>query len=114
MKSKIKGLYKFIFVIGIITVIALILMIPAVSRQAEKVTGIAASKIRNTAADVVSIAVAIMLISFGVAALAAVPWVGVILIGVGIGLLAYTLWPLLSRGSSGSGSMNGNYLQKVA
>jgi hypothetical protein len=72
--------------------------------SAEKAT--ISSKIQNTAKIIVGVSIGLFLISSGVAALA-IPVVGIAMIAVGAILVAYSLWPFISKPSAMSGSIQG-------
>ena len=84
----------FLTVVVMVTVIAIILLIPPVTAKVSAWTGIAASKINTVAVTVVGTGVGLILIYFGVAALGALPIVGVGLIIAVVAVLAHSLWPV--------------------
>ena len=97
MKSKLKMIYRIIAVLTFVIAVCLIfIFIPPVTAAVSRWTGIAADKITSTMSMVFSSAVGLLLISFGVTALAALPIVGAILIGIGVVILIWALWPLFS------------------
>lgn len=87
-------------VIAFIVIIALVCMIPPVAAAVGGVIGWTGEKLKSVAGTVVAIGVSVLLMTLGVMALAASPIIGAALLIVGIGLLAYSVWPLFS--SSGS------------
>lgn len=97
MKKRSIG-FKLIALMAFVVVVCIILLIPPVTAKVATMTGITSAKIKYVAQTIIGAGVGLMLISFGVAALTA-PIVGIILIGIGITLLAYSLWPLF-KGSS--------------
>jgi len=115
MNKKFKTIGKIIFVLAVIVIICILLMIPQVANKASELTGISAQKIKNTASAVVGIAIGLLFIHFGVAALA-VPMVGIPLIVIGV---VITGWFTYSSGWFGnsSGSIpigTPGQLQKIA
>ena len=103
----------FISILGFVVLVCIILLIPPVTTKVSSWTGIAASKIKYVAQTVVGAGVGLMLISFGVAALAA-PVVGFTLIVIGLTILAYSLWPLFKSGSAMTVSSNLNNMGTAA
>lgn len=93
-----KGRFGKIITIGLVVImaIAMLLMVPAIGGKAAGVVGVAGDKLTDIARTVFGIALGLFLIQTGVAALT-VPVVGVILIGLGVGLVAYSVWPLFRR-----------------
>jgi len=93
MKSKTKTLYKIIAFVAIIVLIAMIILIPPVGTWVAKTTGIDGSKLRGIAQTVVAAGIGLILVMAGIAAMA-VPIVGVTLILIGVGAIAWAVWPL--------------------
>jgi hypothetical protein len=110
MKKK-KGFITWLVLLSIVIVLAMLCLFDPVAETVGKWTGVAADKIKTTAKTVVGAAIGLLLISYGVAALA-VPILGGALIVIGVALLAYSLWPLFTSSSSSSVEKTG--LQKVA
>jgi hypothetical protein len=108
MKKKSKLIYKIIAVLAFIVLVCFLLMIPPVADTVAGWTGIASSKIRSAAMTIAGTAVGLLVMSFGVTALAAAPIVGIVLLAVGLALAVYSLWPLFSTGGSIPISQPGN------
>lgn len=102
MKRK-KGIFKFLAFVGVVVVIALLMMIPAVANAVGKVTGVTGERIRSVASTIVGAGVGVLLVGWGVAALS-VPFVGVAMIVIGLALMAYTLWPLFRPANKVAGA----------
>ena len=111
MKKK-KGIVAWMIFVSIVVVVALILMIPQASDALGKMVGVSGEKIRNVARTIVGAGVGVLLVSYGVTALA-VPILGGALIVIGLALLAYSLWPLFKKTSSAN-DLGKTGLQKVA
>ena len=103
MKKQFKIFMGFL---AIIAVICMILLIPPVSNWVGAKVGIAGQKIRDIAATVAGAVVGVMLISFGVTALAAAPIVGAALIITGLAMLAYSLYPLFTKTAPSTPGLN--------
>ena len=95
MKTKTKFLYKVIAVLAFIVAIAILLMVPPIYNWVANKTGVAAMKIRDTAATVAGVGVGIIFIAIGIAAIAAAPIVGLVLIGIGLAIVGYSVWRYL-------------------
>lgn len=111
MKKKKGFLFSFLIFTAVVTVVALILMIPQVSDYVGKVTGVAGAKIRSVAQTIVGAGVGVLLVGWGIAALS-IPILGGAMIVIGLVLLGWSLWPLFK----GKHAVNdlGSGLQKVA
>jgi hypothetical protein len=96
MKKKLKWVYWLIAILAFIILLCFALLIPPISNKVGEMVGVAGSKIRSVVSTIASAAIGLLLCSFGVTALAAVPVVGVILLVVGLALLAWSVWPLFS------------------
>lgn len=101
MKMK-KWLKWVLGILAFIVLICIVLMFPAVSNPVGNAIGVAGSKIRSVAAGVAAAGIGLLLVSFGVTALAAVPVVGIVLIVIGLAALAWGVYSLFSGGSSGA------------
>lgn len=69
----------------------LILVLPNGASKVAEWTGTTAAKVKDSAVTVVGAVIGLLLISFGVGALA-VPFIGISLIVVGLGLAAWALY----------------------
>ena len=104
MKRSIKLLLG---IVAFVVILCMILSFDPVATQVSKVTGMASAKVKGWARTIAGAGVGIMLISFGVTALAAMPIVGIALIVIGLAILAYSVWPLFSSGGVGAGANSG-------
>jgi hypothetical protein len=106
MKTKAKTFAKVIAFLAIIGVIALILLIPGVSRKVSEVTNIAEEKIRNVAGAIVGIAVGLILIAIG--ATASIALVGIPLVIIGLAMVYFAVAPLFEKSTMtvSSGGLN--------
>ena len=100
--------FKISAVMAIVALIALLLSFAKVAnalanmihgKDSVKAASLS-TKIQNTARTILVVAVGAFLITSGIAAMA-VPVVGIALIGVGVALMAYALWPVFSKPSAG-------------
>jgi hypothetical protein len=96
--KKPKFIYKFLTFVAIVLIIAFLLTLDPVANQVSKVTGAAADKIKMAAQYIVGIALGVMLISWGIAAIS-LPLLGGAMILIGLAILAYSLWPLFKSNS---------------
>lgn len=96
-KSKKKGklMLWITAAIAILVAIMLVLLIPAVSDKVGSIIGWTGDKVRSVAQVIAGTGVGIILISYGVTALV-VPWVGIPMIVIGVGLLAWNMYGLYS------------------
>ncbi len=97
MKSKLKLTMKIIIFLSIVVFIAILLLIPPVAERASRITGIASDKIKSFAGMVAAAGIGLILVNFGVGALAVVPVVGVALILIGLAVTAWAVYPLFSK-----------------
>lgn len=111
MKKKalnLKGaIFKFMIVLVIVILVAMLLTTKPVAGAVSKMTGWAADKIQNTARLVVGIAIAVALVTWGIAVLS-IPVLGVGMIIAGLALLTYSVWPLFtsSKAAGAEASFN--------
>ena len=104
-KGKFKGgIFKFLAVLAVVIIVSLILQIRPVSDYVGKVAGVAGDKVREVARVIASIAIAVALVTWGIASLA-VPVLGGAMILAGLALLAYSVYPLFKSGSPGTAGM---------
>jgi len=87
---------KWMIVLAVIMLLALLLQFKPVAEGVSKLTGWAVEPIQTWARIILGTAIGLYLISAGVAAMV-VPVVGIILIVVGLALLAWSWWPLFTR-----------------
>lgn len=106
MKPRFKLLYKIAAFLAFLVVLCMILTIPAVAEKVSNVTGIAADKLKRVGQVIMGSALGLMLVSFGVTALAAVPIVGVLLIVIGLTIAWWAVKPLLQPTMKVSGGQS--------
>jgi len=91
-----------VWITGILTFIVLFALLlnmwPAASDSVAKVFKTTGQKVRAVAQTVIGVGVGLILVSFGVTALAVAPIVGVVLIVIGLVLAGWTLYPLFNNG----------------
>lgn len=100
MKKKLKGMTILILIISVIVIIALILLIDPVRNWVSKKTGVAADKIKFVAATVAGTGVGLILMSFGITALAAFTPLGIALVVIGLAMVVYSMWPVFAPADS--------------
>lgn len=100
MKTSAKIVYKFIGFLVIVAIVAMLLMVPPVQKAVAKATGAAEDKIRFVAGTIAGTAIGLILVNFGIVALASIPVVGIALILAGLALAAYALYPLFKKEAS--------------
>jgi hypothetical protein len=92
-------------VLAFVVLLCIALSFDPVANTVSKVTGMASAKIKNIARTIVGAGIGVMLIYFGVLALAATPIVGIALLVIGLAVLSYSVWPLFtSSGGVGAGA----------
>lgn len=98
---------KIVAFLVVIILIALVMLIPPVSDVVAKPFKTTGQFVRNVAANVVGIGVGLLLVAFGVMAIATVPVIGVMLIVAGLSMALYTAWPLIYKPSKPINSITG-------
>lgn len=102
------AIFKFMIVLVIIVLVAMLLTTKPVADAVSKVTGWSAAKIQSAAKFVVGIGISVALVTWGIAVMA-IPVLGVGLIVAGLALLAYSVWPLFKSPAAGAeASFNSN------
>ena len=92
MKAKFKKFFMIVGILAILIAICLIvLFVPNASTKVAEWTGTTTQRVRDTAVTIVGVAIGLLLISFGVSALA-VPVVGITLIAIGVSLGGWALY----------------------
>lgn len=92
MKAKFKKFFMFVGILAILVIIALVMLfIPESATKVAEWTGSTTQKVKDTAVAVIGVAIGLLLISFGVAALA-VPFVGGSLIVIGLALGGWAVY----------------------
>lgn len=102
-----KGIKLLLGVVVFVVIVCMLLSFNPVATQVSKITGMASAKIKGWAQTIAGAGIGIMLISFGVTALAAMPIVGIALLIVGVAVLAYSVWPLFASSGVGAGASGG-------
>jgi len=102
MKKRIPFIYKILIGIGLILLLAMLLMVPAVQTQVSTITKVPAATIRTWAQTIAGIALGAALVTWGIAALA-IPILGGMMIIAGLALIAYAVWPLFNSTSTTGG-----------
>lgn len=107
MKTKLKGIWKLIAFIAIIILLAIVLLMwPAAGKKVADVLKVPIQKFNDVLLTIVGGGIGLLLISFGVSAIA-IPWIGVTLILIGLALLAYSAWPwFFSKSTTSTDSLN--------
>lgn len=100
MKGKMKLTMKLIVFLAVIVFIAMLILIPPITERVATLTGWTTDKIKTLAKTVVGSGLGLILVNFGVAALA-VPLVGVLLIVIGLALTAYSVYPFFQKNNTG-------------
>lgn len=100
MKIK-KWLKWMIGILLFLVILAIIMLFPGPSNAIGNAVGVAGSKIRSVAATVAYAGVGLLLVSFGVTALAAMPVVGIALVVVGLVMVGWALYNAFSKRSGG-------------
>lgn len=96
MKQPLKGI---VMILGVIILLCLVISIPPVGNAVAKVVGKPVEVVMYWVRTVLMIALAIYLVSTGIAALAALPILGGILIVGGLIMLGLTLYPMFKNSS---------------
>ena len=100
---KIKKWLKWVLgILLFLVILSVIMLFPGPSNAIGNAVGVAGSKIRSVAATVAYAGVGLLLVSFGVTALAAMPVVGIALIVVGLAMTAWALYNAFSKPSTTS------------
>jgi len=107
-----KGLKIFLTAIAVIVVLAIILLLPPVQKKVSDTLKIGSEKLRMIAATAVAAGLGVLLITWGIAALA-MPILGGAMIVIGLVLIAYAVWPLFRPGTQ-SDTLGIRSLQSVA
>lgn len=93
MKARMKPIFKWILLLGVVLVLAMLAMLPPVADQLSKMTAVPAAKIKAIAQTVATIALGLIVVSWGIAALS-LPVLGGVMIVAGLALVAWGVWPL--------------------
>lgn len=107
--KKAKGIMKVLTFLAIVIIVALILQITPVADWVGKMTGVTGDKIKSAARTVITIALAAVIVSWGIAALA-VPVLGVSMVLIGLVMLAWAVYPMVVK-STPSGASASSFNQ---
>lgn len=94
--KKAKGILKVLTFLAVVIIVALILQITPVADWVGKITGVTGDKIKSAARTVITIALAAVVVSWGVASLA-VPILGVSMVLIGLVMLAWSVYPMIVK-----------------
>lgn len=91
-----KNSFKFIFgALAVIMLICLLFSINPVADAAAEMVGSTRDRVQEIMRNVLFVALGLYLVATGIAALAAAPWLGVVLIIAGLAFLAIAVIPWL-------------------
>jgi len=88
-------------VVALVLVTTMLLRFDGVAKPVADMFNTTIEKVKNVAATVFWSAVGVLLIVIGIAAISALPIVGVTLALVGIGTLAFAFWPYINKPTLG-------------
>jgi len=89
-------IYIVLMIAGLVLILSLILMIPPVGEKVAKTLNVASDKFKMVVRTIAGIALGVLLVGWGIAALTGMPVLGAVMIIGGLGMLAWNLWPLFS------------------
>jgi len=95
LRGKAKGILLFLVFVSVVIILAMIAQITPVAEWISKTTGVATDKVKSIARTVVSGALGVALVGWGIASLA-VPILGVAMILIGLVLIGLAVYPLFT------------------
>ena len=84
-------------ILGVVVVVCMVLLIPSASDRVAKWTGSTGDKIRGAAETIAGIAIGLILVTFAIAAVGAMPIVAGVLFAAGLAVLLWNVYPLFKK-----------------